>query len=229
MPPLVTMRVRVLRTCLLALAAAALLVMAWRWRVVHTSAPGATSTSEAAPVIAAPTAVTLCAVCCGDERVHETLTMLKSAVVLSRLPLRAIVLADEVARPALEEKLGEWRAALGEHRLRYDVRPLRFPAARADEWRRLFKPCAAQRLFLPDVLPDVDALLYVDTDVLFVDGPERTWRHFGRMNSTQMAALAPEHHDPNVGWYNRYKVFSEKFTIHPLTLPFTEFPLQKNV
>lgn len=24
------------------------------------------------------------------------------------------------------------------------------------------------------------------------------------MNSSQIAALAPEHEDPNVGWYNRF-------------------------
>lgn len=24
------------------------------------------------------------------------------------------------------------------------------------------------------------------------------------MNSSQLAALAPEHEDPNVGWYNRF-------------------------
>lgn len=33
---------------------------------------------------------------------------------------------------------------------------------------------------------------------------EVVWDHFNLMNSSQIAALAPEHEDPNVGWYNRF-------------------------
>lgn len=54
------------------------------------------------------------------------------------------------------------------------------------------------------VLKDVDSVLYVDTDVLFLTPVESVWEHFREMNSSQMAALAPEHEDPNVGWYNRF-------------------------
>lgn len=50
----------------------------------------------------------------------------------------------------------------------------------------------------------MDSVLYVDTDVLFLSPPENVWRHFDLMNSTQLAALAPEHEDPNIGWYNRF-------------------------
>lgn len=147
--------------------------------------------------------VTICVVCCGNERLHETLTMTKSALLLSRRPLRVIILTEDDLKQAFEEKLSEWEGVVGESKFKYELRPLRFPNDKADEWRKLFKPCAAQRLFLPDILTDIDSVLYVDTDVLFVDGPERTWRYFDLMNSTQMAALAPEHQDPNVGWYNR--------------------------
>lgn len=54
------------------------------------------------------------------------------------------------------------------------------------------------------MLKDIDSILYVDTDTLFLTPVEDVWRHFSRMNSSQMAALAPEHEDPNVGWYNRF-------------------------
>lgn len=197
------MRVRVVRTCLLALAAASLVAWWWTYRQPSAEPPQLVAATTDIPVAPDPT-VTLCVVCCGNERVHETLTMLKSAILLTRAPLRAIVLAEDALHPAFEEKLAEWQVVAGDRLTRYEVRPLRFPEERAEEWRRLFKPCAAQRLFLPSVLTDVDAVLYVDTDVLFVDGPERTWRYFSRMNDSQIAALAPEHHDPNVGWYNRF-------------------------
>ncbi|GLH01971.1 Uncharacterized protein GBIM_08026 [Gryllus bimaculatus] len=54
------------------------------------------------------------------------------------------------------------------------------------------------------ILKHVDSLLYVDTDTLFLGPVENVWRHFEKMNSSQIAALAPEHEDPNTGWYNRF-------------------------
>lgn len=57
---------------------------------------------------------------------------------------------------------------------------------------------------LQSVLKDIDSILYVDTDTLFLGPLEDVWFHFSRMNATQMAALAPEHEDPNTGWYNRF-------------------------
>lgn len=59
-------------------------------------------------------------------------------------------------------------------------------------------------LILQDILNDVDKLLYVDTDVLFVNEVFDVWQHFHKMNSSQLAALTPEHEEPNVGWYNRF-------------------------
>lgn len=53
-------------------------------------------------------------------------------------------------------------------------------------------------------LNDIDSVLYVDTDTLFLSPPNLVWDHFYKMNSSQMAALAPEHEDPNIGWYNRF-------------------------
>lgn len=55
-----------------------------------------------------------------------------------------------------------------------------------------------------EILKHVDSLLYVDTDVLFVTDLDDLWRQFQLFNQTQLAALAPEHEDPNMGWYNRF-------------------------
>ncbi|XP_056641310.1 glucoside xylosyltransferase 1 isoform X2 [Diorhabda carinulata] len=55
-----------------------------------------------------------------------------------------------------------------------------------------------------NLLENVDSILYMDTDTLFLTPVEAVWGHFHRFNSSQMAALAPEHEDPNVGWYNRF-------------------------
>lgn len=53
-------------------------------------------------------------------------------------------------------------------------------------------------------MKEVDSVLYMDTDTLFLTPVELIWSYFHKMNSSQMAALAPEHEDPNVGWYNRF-------------------------
>nr|CAD7461909.1 unnamed protein product [Timema tahoe] len=100
--------------------------------------------------------------------------------------------------------LHEWRTTMN-YSFVFDVLPITFPLqGNPDEWRRLFKPCASQRLFLPAVLADIDSLLYVDTDTLFLGPLEDVWHHFELMNSSQIAALTPEHEDPNTGWYNRF-------------------------
>ena len=54
------------------------------------------------------------------------------------------------------------------------------------------------------ILKDVSGVLYVDTDILFMRPIENVWQFFKRFNSTQIAALTPEHESPNAGWYNRF-------------------------
>lgn len=50
----------------------------------------------------------------------------------------------------------------------------------------------------------VKRLLYVDTDILFFTPVDFIWEHFYKFNSTQIAALSPEHEQPWQGWYNRF-------------------------
>ncbi|CAK9827062.1 Glucoside xylosyltransferase 1 [Anthophora retusa] len=147
--------------------------------------------------------VTICVVVCGD-RVDEALTMLKSALVFTKRALQFIILAETNLIPAFNEKLAEWKL-LSNKTFDFVVKPITFPeGSDAAMWKKLFKPCAAQRLFLPAVLNDTDAVLYVDTDTLFLAPPEKVWDEFKKMNFVQLAALSPEHEDPNTGWYNRF-------------------------
>lgn len=54
------------------------------------------------------------------------------------------------------------------------------------------------------ILKDVDSLLYVDTDVLFLRPIEDIWKLLWQFNATQLAAMAPEHEIPKTGWYSRF-------------------------
>lgn len=54
------------------------------------------------------------------------------------------------------------------------------------------------------ILKDVDSLLYVDTDVLFLRPMDDIWSLLKSFNGTQLAAMAPEHEVPKIGWYSRF-------------------------
>ncbi|CAL8318533.1 unnamed protein product [Lota lota] len=144
----------------------------------------------------------LAVVACGD-RMEETLTMVKSAVLLSSGNLRLHIFAEEQLHAAFRNALGSWPGS-GRSRFSYTVYPISFAGDHAAEWKKLFKPCASQRLFLPLILKDVDSLVYVDSDIVFLRPPQRLWAMLSRFNASQLAAMAPEHEEPRVAWYNRF-------------------------
>ena len=51
---------------------------------------------------------------------------------------------------------------------------------------RLYENCATQRLFLPWLLPDVSAAVYMDTDVFFMRPPEELLDTFHHFNNKQV-------------------------------------------
>ncbi|XP_062486329.1 glucoside xylosyltransferase 2 [Pezoporus occidentalis] len=144
----------------------------------------------------------LAVVACGD-RLEETLIMLKSALLFSNRRLCFHIFAEDSLKPEFEKKLKEWPSSYTK-KFEYNIYPITFSVGNAQEWKKLFKPCAAQRLFLPVILKDVDSLLYVDTDVLFLRPIDDIWNILTEFNSTQLAAMAPEHEIPKIGWYSRF-------------------------
>ncbi|XP_036153702.1 glucoside xylosyltransferase 1 isoform X3 [Myotis myotis] len=100
----------------------------------------------------------LAVVACG-ERLEETITMLKSAIIFS-------------------------------------IKPLQFHIFAEDQLHDSFKGIL--------ILKEVDSLLYVDTDILFLRPVDDIWSLLKKFNSTQIAAMAPEHEEPRIGWYNRF-------------------------
>ncbi|XP_037109142.1 glucoside xylosyltransferase 1-like isoform X1 [Syngnathus acus] len=144
----------------------------------------------------------LAVVACGP-RLDETLTMLKSALLFSKKPLKFHIFADEELQGRFQNSLHSWPRSI-QSKFNFTIYPITFPSGNENEWKKLFKPCASQRLFLPLILKEVDSLLYVDTDILFLHPVEGIWAAFSRFNSSQLAAMAPEHEEPRIGWYNRF-------------------------
>ncbi|XP_030308954.1 glucoside xylosyltransferase 1 isoform X1 [Calypte anna] len=142
----------------------------------------------------------LAVVACG-ERLEETVTMLRSAIIFSIKPLQFHIFAEDQLHKSFKDILDDFPY---EGKVNYTLYPITFPTESAAEWKKLFKPCASQRLFLPLILKNVDSLLYVDTDILFLRPVDDIWSFLGKFNSTQIAAMAPEHEEPRIGWYNRF-------------------------
>lgn len=61
-------------------------------------------------------------------------------------------------------------------------------------------------------MSDVDSIIYVDTDILFLSPVENIWQYFYKMNENQIAGMAKENEDFATGWYNR-------FARHPFVEP----------
>ncbi|XP_063330841.1 glucoside xylosyltransferase 2 [Pelmatolapia mariae] len=144
----------------------------------------------------------LAVVACGN-RLDETLTMVKSALLFSLKKIKFHIFAEDPLALQFKERLNQWPRSVAA-KFQYRIYPISFSVGNADEWKKLFKPCAAQRLFLPVILKDVDSLLYVDTDVLFLRPMDDIWNLLKSFNRTQLAAMAPEHEVPKIGWYSRF-------------------------
>ncbi|XP_046878965.1 glucoside xylosyltransferase 1-like [Hypomesus transpacificus] len=141
-------------------------------------------------------------VACG-QRLEETLTMVKSAVLLSSKLLLLHLFSEELLHSSFTQAMESWPGHV-RSRFSYRLYPITLPQEHAAEWRKLFKPCASQRLFLPLILKDVDSLLYVDSDVVFLEPVDALWVFLTAFNSTQLVAMAPEHEEPRIAWYNRF-------------------------
>lgn len=107
-------------------------------------------------------------VVCGARK-DETLNMIKSVLLFNtdNHPLRFVIITEESLYVNFSEKvrmfdssystrqlhkgsfqLDDWLGLTG-NTFKYDLLPLTFPKKNENEWKTLFKPCAAQRLFLP--------------------------------------------------------------------------------
>ncbi|XP_076444062.1 glucoside xylosyltransferase 1-like [Babylonia areolata] len=146
----------------------------------------------------------LAVVACGD-RAEEVMVLLKSALVLTTsTPFVLHIFAERELHGFFTDQFTLWPTDFLD-KVEYRLYDITFPASEnANEWKKLFKPCATQRLFIPSLLLDVDSMIYVDTDVLFLSPLTKLWSFFARFNATQLVALAPEHEDASTGWYNRF-------------------------
>uniref|UniRef100_L7LZL4 UDP-D-xylose:beta-D-glucoside alpha-1,3-D-xylosyltransferase n=1 Tax=Rhipicephalus pulchellus TaxID=72859 RepID=L7LZL4_RHIPC len=140
------------------------------------------------------------------------LVAVKSAVAYSTTRLHLIIIADKHNEERMRREYASWPDSV-KKRVSCDVMPVWFPKENYYQWWAMFRPCTTQRLFLTRMLPNEDAVLYVDTDVIFVHPIEDFWRKFYAMNEWQMAGMAPETENYTMNYYTTK-------ALHPFVQPF---------
>jgi UDP-xylose:glucoside alpha-1,3-xylosyltransferase len=141
-------------------------------------------------------------VACGEGNSKEALNSVKSALLFSSESdrLKFIIFSDPPMLLWFDERLREFQS----HReFSFDLRNSSFPEQDHDMWVNLFRPCAAQRLFFPSLLTDVDALIYIDSDTLFLSSPSEFFQIFESFNDSQIGGMAPESLSDD-SWYPLY-------------------------
>ncbi|KAJ8050731.1 Glucoside xylosyltransferase 2 [Holothuria leucospilota] len=141
--------------------------------------------------------------CGGRIATADTLVTLKSAAILSHTCLVFHVFAEDNSQKSIKNELNNWPNKTRD-RITFYIYPITYPSSEdQSEWKGILKPCSTQRIFIPELLPMVDTVLYVETDTLFINRIEDIWQYLTRFNSTQFAGMSPAHENPADGWYNR--------------------------
>lgn len=95
--------------------------------------------------------IVIAVVACG-MRLQETLNMLKSALIFGiDNPLKFVIITESNLMTGFREKMEDWQG-IARHKFAFEILPLTFPKQNEREWKNLFKPCSAQRLFLPVII-----------------------------------------------------------------------------
>ncbi|XP_037783291.1 glucoside xylosyltransferase 2-like [Penaeus monodon] len=124
------------------------------------------------------------------RQIRQAAVMLKSAAALTSTFLRFLVIADSKSLyQRLVNTTSNWPIEY-QQRLSFEYYDVWYPPGRED-MRNMFRVCATERLFLPDMFPDLDAAIYIDTDLVFLRPPEDLWAEFRKFNDKQVAAMAP--------------------------------------
>lgn len=90
--------------------------------------------------------------------------------------------------------------AAPDRHLCYGIYQASFPS---QSWAGLFRPCAAQRLFLQYALPNLKKIIYVDADSMFLRPVADVWSEFTKFNDEHICGLAREADEAYQGGYTK--------------------------
>ena len=144
-----------------------------------------------------PDEIVIAAVACGGlERLAELSVMMKSAVLmmnkhnLNDKTLKFLIFTNNLARET-EKLLNDWKQKSNQT-LTWDIRPPLYPPMREIQQPIVsaFAPCDTQRQFFPQILPEYNSVLYVDTDIIFLQDPFEIWKNLDKMEQKSFGLVS---------------------------------------
>jgi UDP-xylose:glucoside alpha-1,3-xylosyltransferase len=124
-------------------------------------------------------------VSCGANRATEALASMRSALLMTQHPLSFHIFhnADDGNDVFFTKALSSWQQQQQQEQQQETAEStldfFLYTSNLPDEYATLFAPCACQRLFLHESLPEsVERVLYVDSDTLFLADVGIMWKEF---------------------------------------------------
>ena len=95
--------------------------------------------------------------------------------------MKFLIITDNLVNET-EKILKSWKEKISQN-LTWDIRPPLYPPLTENQQsiKTAFAPCATQRLFFPQILPEYRSVLYVDTDIIFLQDPFEVWKILTKM------------------------------------------------
>jgi len=123
------------------------------------------------------------------RQVRQARVLLKSAVLFSRKRLHFHVIADstDLFKRLVNQTVG-WPDGF-KKKIRFTMHDVWYPEGK-EGMRSMFRACATERLFVPEMFPAMDKAVYIDTDVIFMRPPEDLWSFFDDFSPSHIAAMA---------------------------------------
>jgi len=125
-----------------------------------------------------------------NRQFRQAEVMLKSAAIFTRRKLYFHVIADSAKLFSRMVNITAAWPAKYKNKVKFIMHDVWYPTERQD-MKSMFRVCATERLFIPDMFPAMDRAIYVDTDLIFLRPPEDLWSFFDDFNSAHVAAMAP--------------------------------------
>ncbi|KAK8388018.1 hypothetical protein O3P69_020122 [Scylla paramamosain] len=126
-----------------------------------------------------------------QRQLRQTSVLLKSAAALTSQTLTFNILADSYTTYEMVVNLtASWSAAYRQRVVLGDYKEVFYPPG-TEEMKNMFRPCATGRLFLAQTFEDKDAMVFLDTDTLFLMPPEELWRKVCAFNLHHVIGIAP--------------------------------------
>ncbi|KAG0713148.1 Glucoside xylosyltransferase 2 [Chionoecetes opilio] len=126
-----------------------------------------------------------------QRQLQQISVLLKSAAALTSRTLRFNIVSDTYK--TYEEVTNITQAWPIEYKQRIvfgDFKRIYYPPG-TEKMKNMFRLCATERLFLAQTFEEKDALIFLDTDVLFLRPPEYLWGHIHNFTTEQAIGIAP--------------------------------------